>query len=172
MEKEELMGTRPALPDRTDQDFLNSMVASINQYRAEHGAPPVRLDPELVEYAKSRAAVVSTEDYLNYGHAGLQEGLGENLSWQASSAQNPGSATGATGNWYGEIKDYDFAQPAPGDSSKTGHFTQLVWKGSTKIGVGRVCGQGSKWYETYIAVNFSPAGNMAGGYQANVSPSG
>lgn len=164
------MGTRAALPDHTDQQFLNSIVDSVNQYRERHGAPPVQLDQELVDYAKSRAALVSTENYLNHGHAGLTEGLGENLSWQASSAQTPGSTTGATGSWYGEIKDYDFAAPAPSDSSKTGHFTQLVWKGSTRVGAGRVYGQGGEWYETYIALVFSPAGNMEGAYQTNVSP--
>jgi uncharacterized protein YkwD len=164
------MGTRKALPDRTDQEFLDSIVDSVNQYRAKHGAPPVQLDPELVDYAKSRAALVSTENYLNHGHAGLRDGLGENLSWQASSEPVPAPTGGATSSWYGEIKDYDFSAPAPSDSSKTGHFTQLVWKGSTKVGAGRVCGQGGEWFETYIAMVFSPAGNMAGAYQANVSP--
>lgn len=165
------MGSRAAFPDHTDQEFLNDILESVNQFRAKHGAPSVQLDPELVEYAKSRAALVSTEPHLKHGHAGLRDGLGENLSWQASSAPGVGPATGATGNWYGEIKDYDFTLPAPADSSKTGHFTQLVWKGSTKVGAGRVYGKDGDWYETYIALVFSPAGNMAGDYQANVSPS-
>lgn len=164
------MGTRASLPDHTDQEFLNSIVDSVNEYRAKHGAPPVQLDPELVDYAKSRAALVSTENYLNHGHAGLGKGLGENLSWQASSAPHPASTTGATDGWYSEIKDYDFLAPAPMDSSKTGHFTQLVWKDSTKVGAGRVYGRGDQWYETYIALVFSPAGNREGAYQANVAP--
>jgi len=166
------MGTRPAFPDHTDQEFLNSIVDSINQYRAKHGAPPVELDPELVDYAKSRAALISTQDGLSYGHAGLKAGYGENLSWQASSGQTPGLATGATNSWYGEIKDYNFEDLDSNVPSKTGHFTQLVWKSSTKIGAGRVCGksEGSQWYETYIAVDFSPAGNMQGAYKDNVLP--
>ena len=54
-------------------------------------------------------------------------------------------------------------------SEPIGHFTQLVWKGSTKIGAGRVCGtEDNTWHDTYIAVNFSPAGNMAGAYKDNV----
>ncbi|MGM1064382.1 CAP family protein [Saccharothrix sp. Mg75] len=164
------MGSRAAFPDHTDQEFLDGIVQSINDYRAKHGAAPVQLDPELVEYAKSRAALVSTENYLNHGHAGLRTGLGENLSWQASSAPGVAATTGATGSWYGEIKDYDFALPAPADSSKTGHFTQLVWKDSARVGAGRAYGKGGDWYETYIALVFSPAGNMEGAYQANVSP--
>ncbi len=132
----------------------------------------MEFDTELVEYAKSRAALVSTENYLNHGHKGLRSGVGENLSWQASSTQVPGAPASAVDSWYSEIKDYDFSLPAPVDSSKTGHFTQLVWKGSTRIGAGRVCGQGGEWFETYVAVVFSPAGNMAGQYQANVAAPG
>jgi hypothetical protein len=33
-----------------------------------------------------------------------------------------------------------------------------------------VYGQGGEWFETYIAMVFSPAGNREDGYQANVSP--
>jgi glioma pathogenesis-related protein 2 len=155
--------------DETGQDFLNSIVDSVNQYRTKHGAPPVRLDPELVSYAKSRAEHVADKGELI--HDGTQ-GYGENLSWQASSGPTLGSATGATDSWYNEVKDYNFKDLASNDLNKTGHFTQLVWKGSTTIGAGRVCGKNadSPWHETYIAMVFSPAGNMTGAYQANVSP--
>jgi uncharacterized protein YkwD len=159
---------RAGFSDKTDQDFLNSIRDSINQYRAKHGAAPVEFDDELVTYAKSRAEMIADKGGLT--HEGLQQGYGENLSWQASSGPTVGSAAQAASSWYGEIKDYDFSKPAPSDPSKTGHFTQLVWKGSIKIGAGRVYGRGGDWYETYIAVNFSPAGNMAGAYEANVSP--
>lgn len=161
---------RNPFPDLTDEAFLQNMVESINQYRAKHGAPPVELDPNLVEYAKSRASLASTEEGLSRGHEGLKDEYGENLSWQASSSQTSGSASGAASGWYGEIKDYDFVNSASKGDSVTGHFTQLVWKNSTKIGAGRAFGQGSKWWETYIAVNFYPAGNMEGEYQANVAP--
>ena len=34
----------------------------------------------------------------------------------------------------GQIKDYNFG--APGFGMNTGHFTQVVWKGTTSVGVG------------------------------------
>lgn len=43
----------------------------------------------------------------------------------------------ATENWYLEIKDYDFNNKGmPTEFHKVGHFTQVVWKKSTKLGCG------------------------------------
>jgi glioma pathogenesis-related protein 2 len=153
--------------DRTDQEFLNSMVASINQHRAKHGVPPVELDQELVTYAKARAEHIADKGALVHDGTG---GHGENLYSSSSSEPVQAPASAASDAWYGEIKFYDydtFGSTEP--KEKVGHFTQLVWKGSTKIGAGRVCGtEDNTWHDTYIAVNFSTAGNMAGAYKDNV----
>ena len=37
-------------------------------------------------------------------------------------------------SWYNEIKDYSYANPIFGMT--TGHFTQLVWKGTKSVGFG------------------------------------
>ena len=53
-------------------------------------------------------------------------------------------------------------------STHTGHFTQVVWKGSQEIGVGRAKSRdGTKWY---IVTNYYPAGNYVGEYKSNVLP--
>jgi len=155
--------------DQTDQDFLNSMVESINQHRKAHSAPLVELDQELVNYAKSRAEHLA--DVAKLVHDGTG-GYGENLYKSSSSNPSQGPATGATDAWYGEKQYYNYETFASNDPTKAiGHFTQLVWKGSTKIGAGRVCGSADgKWHDTYIAVNFSAAGNMEGAYKDNVLP--
>ena len=51
--------------------------------------------------------------------------------------------TKATISWYNELFDpgYDFDEP--GFSKGTGHFTQVVWNGSRKLGMGH--GQGSAY---------------------------
>jgi uncharacterized protein YkwD len=155
--------------DQTSQEFLSSMVDSINQYRAKHGVPPVELDQELVTYAKSRAEHIADKGALVHDGTG---GYGENLYSSSSSEPVQGPATAASGAWYGEIAYYNYETFATNDPQKAiGHFTQLVWKGSTKIGAGRVCGsEDNTWHDTYIAVNFAPAGNMTGAYKDNVLP--
>ena len=54
----------------------------------------------------------------------------------------------------------------------TGHFTQVVWKGSTILGIGRFTKEtkrnGRTMYCTYIVARYRPAGNWQGQYAENV----
>jgi len=160
--------TRSPLPDQTDDTFQQSLLKSVNDFRAKHGVPPLTIDPKLVTAAKARAQVVSTYNGLDENHQGADPNLGENMYWGASSATQPGPATDATTSWYGEITGYNFTTATSNPGSVTGHFTQLVWKATTKIGAARACGQGPQYYETYIVAEFSSAGNYDGQYAANV----
>ena len=90
-------------------------------------------------------------------------GYGENIYASMGMAVHGRTAADS---WYSEIKDYRYGS---GFSSGTGHFTQLVWKGSTKMGVGKAT-NGSGW--TFVVANYSPAGNMQGAFTANVLPPG
>ena len=53
-------------------------------------------------------------------------------------------------------------------SGGTGHFTQLVWKGSTVLGIGRAEVEEGGMKCAYIVGRYKPAGNMRGDYQQNV----
>ena len=76
----------------------------------------------------------------------------------------------ATDAWYNEIKDYNFANP--GFSSATGHFTQVVWKSTTKIGFGVAFGQMKSGAYTfncaYVVANYKEPGNYLGQFPTNV----
>ena len=71
---------------------------------------------------------------------------------------------------------YDFT--SGGFSGGTGHFTQVVWKKSTVLGIGRfeieeetVAADGTKFKMqcAYIVGRYKPAGNMMGSYPTSVS---
>ena len=72
----------------------------------------------------------------------------------------------ATQQWYDEIKDYDFARSS---GRGTGHFTQVVWRDTREMGVGRAQGRDGKWL---VVANYLPAGNFIGRYAENVFPVG
>uniref|UniRef100_A0A672KDP9 GLI pathogenesis-related 2, like n=1 Tax=Sinocyclocheilus grahami TaxID=75366 RepID=A0A672KDP9_SINGR len=63
--------------------------------------------------------------------------------------------------WYNEVNQYNF------NHTNTSHFTAMVWKSSTKFGVGKaVASDGS----TFVVARYFPAGNITnqGHFQANV----
>lgn len=156
--------------DSTDGAFLKEMLRSVNMVRARHHAPPVRLDGNLTKYAESRLREVSQGRRLAKGHKGLRSRTGEVLYWSSTTRRPSGSADARTAvdRWYAEVSAYDFN--SPGFSPRTGHFTQLVWKGSTRIGAARAVSSERDHYETYIAVEFENPGNIMGEFGRNVFP--
>ena len=76
----------------------------------------------------------------------------------------------AVKSWYDECKDpgYDFSSSFTrmNGAEGTGHFTQVVWKSTTKVGAAlSPCGK-------YLVANYSPAGNVKGKYFLNVQKPG
>lgn len=90
-------------------------------------------------------------------------GYGENIYGSKGLAVYGRTAADA---WYKEVRNYRYGY---GFSMNTGHFTQLVWKGSTRMGIGRATSS-SGW--TYVVANYYPPGNMKGAFTANVRPPG
>jgi len=94
-------------------------------------------------------------------HSGAK-GVGENLAQMGADVKGDAPVK----MWYGENSQYNYANG--GFSLGTGHFTQLVWKGSKKLGIG--IGYTSDRRKSYIVARYSPPGNYGGQYQQNVSP--
>ena len=80
---------------------------------------------------------------------------------------------------YNEEKDYDYKtgdvkqqckdNPATCYSKDgVGHFTQVVWKDSIKLGIGKATGKIDKVFCTWVVGRYSPAGNVMGKFQENV----
>ncbi|MEU5861228.1 MULTISPECIES: CAP family protein [unclassified Nonomuraea] len=164
-----MAGTRPALPDATSDSFLAEALNEANAYRAKHHAPPMEMDAKLVAYAKERASSRSEYAKLSAGHDGLRDTTGENIFWGMTSGTTPKTAADAVTAWYDEIADYNWANP-PGDPARTGHFSQLVWKDTRRVGAARVAGQGPDGFETYIVFVFENPGNYEGEFPQNVLP--
>lgn len=75
------------------------------------------------------------------------------------------SATDSSRAWYSEIANYNFV--AGKFAPNTGHFTALVWKSSSSLGLGIAQSKSGK---TFVVAQYSPPGNRAGQYVENVLP--
>ena len=139
------------------------MLTRHNYYRSQHqvGNLARLTDIETIaqtysEYLASINSMVHSSNTYN------SEPLGENLYWGPLSSN---IGTSAVDLWYEEIADYDFDNP--GWKSGTGHFTQVVWKGSEKLGCGVGCGSNNY---CYVTCNYYPAGNYLNSFATNVFP--
>ena len=74
----------------------------------------------------------------------------------------------ATDAWYNEIKYYDFKKSE--FSAETGHFTQVIWKESTKMGVGYAKGRNGAKHTLYVVAQYTLPGNVEEAFSENVLP--
>lgn len=155
---------------RTYANFIPEMLKLHNFYRARHCAPPLTISTRLNEIAQSYAEhLAATSKFEHSGNKLGEEALGENLYMEWIS-QGPvkTSAKAAVKSWYDEIALHNFNRPKY--SSDTGHFTQLVWRATRKLGVGIATSPDQS--EVYVVTNYYPAGNIvnAGFFEKNVLP--
>jgi hypothetical protein len=141
-------GSGGAAPPGLPAD-LAAVLARHNERRAKHGAPPMVWDADLDSQAQAYAATCPS----GHSHAA---GQGENLAWGHA------SLVAAADAWYDEVASYDYGNPT--FSGSTGHFTQMVWKASTRLGCGSNGGCGMK---TYVC-RYAPAGNVIGQFADQV----
>ncbi|KAK8074448.1 hypothetical protein PG997_009111 [Apiospora hydei] len=155
-------------------------VNSHNQHRSNHSAPEAQWDDRIAGYAANTAASCKYAHDMKQGDADY----GQNIAmWGLSSGAEKLGDVGAinmaiTDMWYnGELNlflpsYYGEASPDMTNFEKWGHFSQLVWKESTKVGCqAQFCPKGTMndIMDTWFMVcNYYPAGNMGGGYAKNV----
>eukprot|EP00658_Telonema_sp_P-2_P060247 TRINITY_DN49203_c0_g1_i2.p1 TRINITY_DN49203_c0_g1~~TRINITY_DN49203_c0_g1_i2.p1 ORF type:complete len:251 (+),score=61.31 TRINITY_DN49203_c0_g1_i2:134-886(+) len=137
------------------EEFKAAMLEGHNKYRAKHSAPEVKWSDSCARNAQLCVDHCQATGSLSHSH---YAGQGQNVYFG-----HPGrSAEHALDSWYSEIKDYDFEQH---QGHHTGHFTQIVWKQTVKIGAAR-SSDGE-----YIACNYDPPGNWRNGdeFKRNVT---
>lgn len=125
-----------------------------NKYRADHGVGELSWDVDAYNYAKKYADSYDCSGTLTHTHGEF----GENL---AAGFQ---TGTAALHAWYIEGESYDYSAANSYD-----HFTQVVWKGTTKLGCAyKDCS--SQGWAKYVICEYDPAGNVIGYNKANVLP--
>jgi uncharacterized protein YkwD len=140
--------------------FAQRFVDAHNKARAQHCAAPLTWSTKLAAVAQKWADSLRDQG-CKFGHSGGQ--YGENLAAGTIGALDPESTVAM---WYDEIKQYKF--PDGGFSMNTGHFTQLVWRGTKQVGCGHSQCKGNDIY----VCEYDPPGNWDGEYRNNVLPKG
>jgi len=131
-----------------------------NRFRARHCAAALTWSAKLAEVAQ-RWANALRDRGCQFAHSGGN--YGENLAAGTKGTLDPGSVVKM---WYDEIAQYRF--PDGGFSMETGHFTQVVWRGTQRVG----CGHSQcKGMDIYVC-EYDPPGNWEGQYRDNVRPRG
>lgn len=143
--------------------FQQQMLSIHNVDRAAHSASPLVWDATVAASAASWAAGCKWAHTPNNPY-------GQNI---AAGTWSTFGAKDATDLWYDEYKLYDFDKGEYSDA--TGHFTQMVWKGSKKLGcalqqcTAKQMGLGNSGNANFVVCNYDPPGNWIGEFKENVS---
>ncbi|XP_021755381.1 pathogenesis-related protein 1-like [Chenopodium quinoa] len=125
-----------------------------NDARNVVGVPPLSWDNRLAAYAQWWANQRRYDCALQHSRGPY----GENIFW--GSGGSDWSPAFAAQYWVDEKKWYDYNTNSCAYGKDCGHYTQIVWKSSTRVGCAKVvCYNGRG---VFITCNYDPPGNYIG----------
>jgi pathogenesis-related protein 1 len=141
---------------------IQAMLDAHNAYRGELGLPSLAWSNELAGYAQKWVNELVKNRNCEISHRPHDEKdpwnqiYGENIYW-GSEGYTP---LDAVSSWGSEKSFFDTrTKTCKGDWSTCGHYTQLIWKQTTKVGCAiATCSNGN----LIVVCNYDPAGNMQG----------
>ena len=114
----------------TQSQVEQSLIAAVNEVRAEHNLRPLQVDPHLVEAARAHSTTLLRSNVFEHGsfaerialHGARGPAFGENLAWGTGRLASARSIVGA---WM----------------SSPGHRANLLRPGWNRIGIGALTGR-------------------------------
>ncbi len=141
------------------QEMLQAILREHNDARAEVGTPPLVLDDGLNRDALAYAEQLAASGQFQHSPINSRPGQGENLWAGTPSAFSYEEMAGA---WIEEKQFYVHDRfpnvSNTGNWQDVGHYTQIIWRDTQKLGCGIATGSGSD----ILVCRYSPAGNVAG----------
>uniref|UniRef100_A0AAF5I1K0 Amino acid transporter transmembrane domain-containing protein n=1 Tax=Strongyloides stercoralis TaxID=6248 RepID=A0AAF5I1K0_STRER len=134
------------------QKFLKE----INTYRSFHNVEPLIRSHNLENTAQWCANKYLTKRRPDFN-------VGENFNLLVSKVGYLESPI-LVKYWYDEESKFKFNHP--NGTTKTEHFSQLIWKGTREVGIGVI----KKREYIFVALLFNPKGNIPNEYDKNVFP--
>jgi pathogenesis-related protein 1 len=128
-------------------------------------APPSPLAPFTWSDSAAQVAQAWADNCVYQHNAGRGE-RGENIAANAPvGSWTPANVVAA---WAGEVSDYDYANNTCAAGKECGHYTQIVWAGTTRVGCGKATcttnspfgSQAPQW--DFWVCDYEPPGNFVG----------
>jgi hypothetical protein len=156
VERREIVGAWP----RGEALLERAMIDGHNAARRSVGTPPLVWDATLADHARAYAAVMARTGKFQHAEQPMGPGReGENLFAGTAGAYSYAEMVGL---WVAE-KRYFTNGPMPAISTTgrwqdVGHYTQVVWRGTTRVGCALSTGGG----QDYLVCRYAPPGNVIG----------
>lgn len=151
--------TAAAGPVELAREMPARILAAHNQVRADAGVAPLVWDSALGDAAANYAVYLAVTNSFQHSDQSHRPGTGENL-WMGT--RGAFSFEAMIGGWSSERRDFvPGVFPAvsrAGSWEKVGHYTQMVWPTTTRVG----CAIASNAANDYLVCRYSPAGNVIG----------
>uniref|UniRef100_A0A8C5A521 GLI pathogenesis-related 2, like n=1 Tax=Gadus morhua TaxID=8049 RepID=A0A8C5A521_GADMO len=145
------------------KQFAEEVLRSHNEYRRSHQAPPLKLSSKLSREAARYAESLASTRILKHSVESSRGSCGENLAW--ASYDQPVVL---------KLPNMPVLYPpspqhGPHVYTDPGHFTAMVWKSTTKLGVGKATASDGS---SFVVARYFPAGNVTnkGHFDSNVLP--
>ncbi|CAB4039229.1 Retrovirus-related Pol poly from transposon opus, partial [Paramuricea clavata] len=145
--------------------FQNDALQAHNRYRQTHKVQALKLNRGLNRQAGRYAQrLAQTGFYKVKRDPYIGPGVGENLFVQCG---NHITGSDVTKAWYSQVCGYNFDTPSK-SRGYVDYFTQLVWRPTSHLGIGRAFGYTDGMKCTYVVARYFPAGNYLGHERKNV----
>lgn len=135
----------------TDEQ-IGQIVARHNYWRSEVKVGPLEWSDELADIAEKWAKALKKDD-CGFYHSDY--GFGENL-WMGTTGYY--SVSDAIDSWASEKEDYNYKRNKCKTGKVCGHYTQLVWANTKKVGCATIDCDGY----TILVCEYDPPGNWVG----------
>ena len=141
-------------------DFNARLLAAHNAERARIGVPSLQWDASLASDARAWADELAATGRFEHSPDEAGKPLqGENLWAGTPRAFSPEAMVGL---WTAEKTDYRPGvfpgNSRSGDVEHVGHYTQLIWRDSRRVGCATAVGSN----EEFLVCRYSEAGNITG----------
>jgi len=149
----------PQLQIVDSKNFASRIVQLHNRERAAVGVAPVAWDSGLEAGAASYARGLALTGTFAHSSRASRVGLGENL-WMGT--RGGFSLEQMISSWISEKRRFVpgiFPRvSSTGNWADVGHYSQMVWPATTRIGCALASGAGAD----YLVCRYAPAGNVGG----------